>query len=251
MRQRFIILGSLTLSLTFLNSCEKDKDETGSTTSTTSTTATTTSSTTTGTTTTGTTTGLACSPTSSEVVIGTQTWTTANLNVDKFRNGDVILEAKTEAEWEAAGNAGTAAWCYYLNSVDSGAKYGKLYNWYAVNDSRGLAPAGWHVPSDSEWTVLATYLGGNDVAGKKMKSTCGWLYDGSGSDSSSFTGFSGGYRESTYNTFSKVGLKAFWWSTSEYSTYNAQYCSLNGYDDYLSKPQISKAMGMSVRCLKD
>ena len=103
------------------------------------------------------------------VTIGTQTWTTKNLDVATFRNGDAIPQAKTNEEWKAGRENKQPAWCYYDNDAKNGTKYGKLYNWYAVNDARGLAPAGWHIPTDEEWTVLSTFLGGGDVAGKKMK----------------------------------------------------------------------------------
>ena len=106
---------------------------------------------------------------SQTVIIGTQTWTSLNLDVVAFRNGDVIPQVKTNEEWEVAGNNKQAAWCYYDNDPANGPKYGKLYNWYAVNDPRGLAPTGWHVPTDEEWTVLSTFLGGEEVAGTKMK----------------------------------------------------------------------------------
>ena len=102
-----------------------------------------------------------------EVTIGNQIWMTKNLNVDKFRNGDPILEAKTDEEWQKAGEKKQPAWCYYDNDPKNGEQYGKLYNWYAVNDPRGLAPEGYHVPTDAEWTQLSDYLGGEDVAGKK------------------------------------------------------------------------------------
>ena len=94
-----------------------------------------------------------------EVKIGQQVWTTENLNVDKFRNGEIIPEAKSEEEWIEAGDNKKPAWCYYNNDPSNGTKYGKLYNWYAVNDPRGLAPEGWHIPSDKEWDVLTNYLG--------------------------------------------------------------------------------------------
>ena len=103
------------------------------------------------------------------VTIGTQTWTTLNLDVATFRNGDPITQAKTNEDWEAAGVNKQPAWCYYDNDPKNGTKYGKLYNWYVVVDTRGLAPAGWHVPTDEEWTVLSTFLGGEESAGEKMK----------------------------------------------------------------------------------
>ena len=101
------------------------------------------------------------------VTIGTQVWMTKNLEVSTFRNGEIIPEAKTKDEWIAAADNHTPAWCYYDNNPANGTKYGKLYNWHAVNDSRGLAPEGWHVPTDEEWTVLENSLG--DDIGKKMK----------------------------------------------------------------------------------
>ena len=109
------------------------------------------------------------------VTIGTQVWTTKNLDVSTFRNGEVIPQASSDEAWKAALENKQPAWCYYDNDPANGTKYGKLYNWYAVNDPRGLAPAGYHIPTDAEWTVLTDYLGGEDVvAGKKMKSTSGW-----------------------------------------------------------------------------
>jgi uncharacterized protein (TIGR02145 family) len=103
------------------------------------------------------------------VTIGTQVWTTKNLDVSTFRNGDVIPQASTDEAWEAAGENKQPAWCYYDNDTANASKYGKLYNWYAVNDPRGLAPAGYHIPSDAEWTVLTDFLGDEGIAGKKMK----------------------------------------------------------------------------------
>ena len=114
-----------------------------------------------------------------EIKIGAQTWTTKNLDVSKFRNGEAIPLAKTNAEWALAGQNQQPAWCYYENKGENGIKYGKLYNWYAVNDPRGLAPSGYHIPTDAEWTILTDYLGGDSIAGAKMKSTSGWKsFDG-------------------------------------------------------------------------
>ncbi len=105
------------------------------------------------------------------IKIGTQTWSAKNLDVSTFRNGNPIPEAITNEEWEKAGKQGKPVWCYYNNDPKNGKIYGKLYNWYAVNDKRGLAPEGWHVPTDAEWATLITYLGGKDVAGGKLKET--------------------------------------------------------------------------------
>ena len=105
------------------------------------------------------------------VTIGSQVWTSKNLDVATYRNGDVIPQVQDENAWE---NLTTGAWCYYDNDASNGTKYGKLYNWYAVNDPRGLAPNGYHIPTDAEWTQLSDYLGGGE-AGTKMKSTSGWV----------------------------------------------------------------------------
>ena len=184
------------------------------------------------------------------VKIGNQVWTNENLNVNHFRNGDVITESKTAEEWMAAGNAKRPAWCYYDNDPKNGDKYGKLYNWYAVNDKRGLAPAGWHVPSDSEWTILSTYLGGEDAPGNKMKSTSDWRGDNNGTNSSGFSGLPGGFRTSN-RYFLNVGNYGFWWSTSEYDAKNAYERALSeGYSGLL-RDRTSKGYGYSVRCVED
>ena len=109
-----------------------------------------------------------------EVKIGNQIWTSKNLDVDKFNNGDIIPEAKTVEEWKTAYKNRKPAWCYYDNDTTNGVKYGKLYNWYAVKDPRGVAPKGWHIPSKEEWLEISDYLGGEKLAGNKMKSTTGW-----------------------------------------------------------------------------
>ena len=184
------------------------------------------------------------------VKIGNQIWMTENLNVERFRNGDSIPQAKTNEEWDRAGANEQPAWCYYDNDPKNGAKYGKLYNWYAVNDSRGLAPTGWHIPSDAEWTKLTDFLGGIDAAGTKMKSTSGWKQNGNGTNSSGFSGLPGGCRNS-YGSFLDKGYDGDWWSSSEYYTSSAIYRNLNPNDDILSSNGCNKERGNSVRCLRD
>ena len=173
--------------------------------------------------------------------------------VSTYRNGDAIPEAKTAAEWEAAGEQGKPAWCYYDNDPANGTKYGKLYNWYAVHDPRGLAPKGWHIPSDKEWTTLTDNLGGENGAGTQMKSSNGWKNNGNGSNSSGFAGLPGGYRYSD-GYFDYIGAFGYWWSSSEFSTNNAWYRYLTfnhgnvtRYYGYLT----NKQSGFSVRCLRD
>ena len=184
---------------------------------------------------------------SKEVTIGEQVWMAENLNVDKFRNGDPIPEAKTEEEWKRAGENGEPAWCYYENDPANGEKYGKLYNWYAVSDTRGLAPAGYHVPSDAEWTKLTDFLGSD--AGKKMKSTSGWNEDGNGTNESGFSGLPVGGRY--FNcTFDGIGSTGNWWSSTEYDTGRAWGRHLTYYGGGVGRFISEKYYGYSVRCLR-
>jgi uncharacterized protein (TIGR02145 family) len=184
------------------------------------------------------------------VKIGNQVWMTENLNVERFRNGDPIPEAKTAEEWKRAGEKKQPAWCYYDNDPKNGAKYGKLYNWYAVKDSRGLAPTGWHIPSDAEWTKLTDFLGGIDAAGTKMKSTSGWVQNGNGTNSSGFNGLPGGYRGSS-GTFNDIGELGTWWNSSEDGTDGAWYRYLGCGSGNVSRGDYPKRDGFSVRCLRD
>ena len=187
---------------------------------------------------------------SNEVTIDKQVWLNENLNVDKFRNGDPIPEAKIAADWEAAGKNKEPVWCYYDNDPANGTKYGKLYNWYAVNDPRGLAPRGYHIPSAEEWTILKTLLGGEDVAGVKMKSKQGWYGGGNGINSSGFTGLPGGYR-SFNGSFGAIGEYGFWWSSAESNTFIACYHYLSYSNGDVNRKCNYKSGGYSVRCLRD
>lgn len=177
-----------------------------------------------------------------------------NLNVDKFRNGDPIPEAKTDEEWEKAGENGEPAWCYYNNNPDNGDRYGKLYNWFAVNDPRGLAPEGWKIPSDEDWTRLTDFLGGESVAGQKMKSTEFWAGNdgesGKGTNESGFSGLPGGSR-SGYGEFYLIGEVGYWWSSAEGRTSNAWNRYLYYYYGFVYRDIFYKEEGLSVRCLRD
>jgi uncharacterized protein (TIGR02145 family) len=189
---------------------------------------------------------------SQTVTIGSQVWMTKNLDVDKFRNGDPIPQANTNEEWETAGKNGQPAWCYHKYSKDN--LYGKLYNWYAVNDQRGLAPIGWQIPSDTEWSVLIDYLGGKDVAGTKMKSTKGWSNDGNGNNQSGFSGLPGDYRNGLLGDYVMTGggFYGYWWSSTESNKRHAWYRTLGWNHENVERSDFhNKETGMSVRCLKD
>ena len=184
------------------------------------------------------------------VVIGTQKWTNRNLNVVKYRNGDTIPQVTDPTAW--AGLT-TGAWCYYNNDPTTEATYGKFYNWYAVNDSRGLAPIGYHVPTDAEWTTLTDYLGGDFIAGGKMKETgtLHWLTPNTeATNESAFTGLPAGYRQSNGTSIS-VGYYGYWWSSSENGTTNAWNRYLFFYDSIAEREANDKKFGMSVRLIKD
>jgi len=182
------------------------------------------------------------------VKIGSQIWASANLNVITFRNGDTIPEADTNEEWVAAGQSGRPAWCYYKNDLKNGPVYGKLYNWFAVNDPRGLAPKGWAIPSAADWAQLAVFLGGPDAAGTKMKSTFRWTEGYSGSNQSGFNGLPGGYRVENGN-FLNLGSIGTWWSATEGKSGTAvdHYLGERG---SLGRSSNNRQRGESVRCIK-
>jgi uncharacterized protein (TIGR02145 family) len=184
------------------------------------------------------------------VTIGNQVWSSENLNTAEFANGDIIPEAATYEAWETMGSQGKAAWCYYNNDPANGKKYGKLYNWYAVADARGLCPAGWHVPSDAEWTQLSNTLGGENYAGAKMKSANGWYGGGNGSNSSGFSGLPGGDR-GTSGTFNGIGNDGYWWSSTQGSAAGAWSRNLYYDDADVYRFNGTKRDGFSVRCVRD
>jgi uncharacterized protein (TIGR02145 family) len=183
------------------------------------------------------------------VTIGTQIWSSRNLDVATYRNGDPIPQVTDPIAWS---NMTTGAWCWYNNdSANYAAIYGRLYNWYAVNDPRGLAPQGWHVPTDAEWVILTDFLGGESVAGGAMKSTSTWISPNTGAtNSSGFSGLSGGYRNYG-GSFYGVGYYAYWWSASVYDTPFAWSRVLYYDDRNVNKFNNIMASGFSVRVVRD
>lgn len=193
------------------------------------------------------------------VKIGNQEWMTRNLDVDRFMNGDLIPHVESDEEWVKAGENGRSAWCYYDNNPENGKKYGKLYNWFAVKDPRGLAPEGYHVPSDEEWTSLVEFLG-KDIAGYKMKSYNGWddwmddygeIKNGNGDDSFGFNALPGGTR-GINGSFRNVSINAFFWSATQLGRDIAWRRGMNGSEEVSRHYYFgSKSSGASVRCLRN
>ena len=188
------------------------------------------------------------------VVIGTQTWMAENLKVSKYNDSTTIPNITDNTQWS---NLTTGVWSYYNNDATNNAKYGKLYNWYAVNKTtngnKNVCPKGWHVPIDSEWTVLTDYLGGESLAGGKLKEvgTTNWNSpNADATNASLFTGLPGGFRGSSgyYYFISDYG---YWWSSSEYHTSNAWFRGLYNSNGDAGRNNGSKESGLSVRCLKD
>jgi uncharacterized protein (TIGR02145 family) len=183
------------------------------------------------------------------VTIGNQVWTSENLNVDKFRNGDAIPEIQTIDAWLKAYRDGKPGWCYYNFDTANGIRYGKLYNWHAVNDPRGLAPEGWRIPSNADWDELIEKLGGNDVAAAKMKSAQGWQGTGNGNNQSGFKGLPGGICRPN-SSFNSIGMFGYWWSSSQYLAANA-WDRILYYNNTVIRSNHHKASGLSVRCIKE
>lgn len=185
------------------------------------------------------------------VKIGTQFWMKQNLNTTRYRNGDSIQYITNSFAWSILN---TGAWCWYNNdSATYAATYGKLYNWYAVYDARGLSPAGWHVPIEAEWATISTVFGGDVVAGGAMKETglTHWTSPNTGAtNSSGFTALPGGFRNDV-GQFFLVGNGGYWWSShtpGEARPWNRVLL----YDNAVStNALVTNGWGFSVRCLKD
>lgn len=184
------------------------------------------------------------------VIIGTQEWIAENLNVEHYRNGDIIPQVQDQNEWAYLK---TGAWCYYDNDPENGKKYGKLYNWYAVNDPRGLAPEGWHIPNNDEWNELIKALGGEDVASGKLKSKECWK--GPISEFQNMSGFSAlpAGALARIGRFISLFETCYFWSISQGldKMRDAYYLSLSN-----DKPEsklycFNKKTFFSCRCVKD
>jgi len=184
------------------------------------------------------------------VNINNQTWMIENLKTTKYNDGTAIPLVTDGVSWAALS---TPAYCWYNNdAVTNKITYGALYNWYTVNTGK-LCPTGWHVPSDAEWTTLTTYLGGEIVAGEKLKEagTSNWESPNTGAtNTSGFTGLPGGGRNWS-GTFVSVANRAYCWSSSENLVANGWYRYMSANDGKVYRIDGKKQDGFSVRCLKD
>jgi uncharacterized protein (TIGR02145 family) len=185
------------------------------------------------------------------IQIGNQWWIAENLKVMHYRNGEVIQNVTDNTQWY---NLSTGAYCSYENSVSNISIYGVLYNWYSVDDSRGLAPEGWHIPTDEEWKELEMYLGGANEGGRlKEAGTTHWEIPNRGAtNSSGFTALPGGFRDSGNEPFfHMVGYLADFWSSTEFNSYSAWSRRLHFYHSDVMRGSSYKRNGFSVRCIRD
>ena len=190
----------------------------------------------------------------STVTIGTQVWMAENLKVTHYRNGEPIPKVTDNTEWC---NLTTGAYCNYDNDANNATTYGSLYNWYAVDDSRNIAPAGWHVPTDEEWQTLVDYLGGSGVAGGKLKETgtTHWKSPNEGAtNESGFSALPGGYHFHD-GGYSSMGSSAAFWSSSDYISFSGSFYALGRalLHDYskVYRHGYDERYGYSVRCVRD
>ncbi len=216
-------------------------------------------------------------PNEEDIVIGSQVWMKGNLNVTTFRNGQKIKQAKTKDEWKKINYLKQPAWCYFDFDSKNAKRYGMYYNWYAVNDKRGLAPNGYHIPSDVEWKTLSTFAGGDSIAGKYLKSKRGWrhylvdedeeedeakIYDevdakkvsGNGEDIHGFNAKpTGGLI--IYDKFISFSMdnesQGYWWTSTGVSKRSAKLIEMKSESNELKSIVDSVFHGYPVRCIKD
>ncbi|MFM7103980.1 MAG: fibrobacter succinogenes major paralogous domain-containing protein [Flavobacteriales bacterium] len=189
------------------------------------------------------------------IVIGEQEWMAENLNTSLYRNGEAIPEIESSVEWSSTQSG---AYCHFDNISTNACPYGKLYNWYACVNSRQLCPQGWHIPSDSEWSIVANYLGGSSMAGSAMKSLGSvatsnglWLDSNlEATNNSGFSGIPGGYR-SLNGSFTGFGLMGIFWSRNTSDSDGAYSRGLYATGSSVERADDDRPNGYSVRCIKD
>ncbi len=184
------------------------------------------------------------------ISIGTQIWMAGNLKTTKYRDGTIIPLVTDNTSWS---NLTSGAYSDYSNTPSTSITYGRLYNWYAINDGHNVCPIGWHVPIDAEWTTLITYLGGNNVAGGALKEvgTLHWLTPNDGATNlSGFTALGSGYRGND-GIFSNLDYSGIFWSATEDNATYAWYRVIVYYSSFVMRTNFYKSNGFSVRCMRD
>ena len=184
---------------------------------------------------------------SKELKLGSQVWMSRNLEVSTFRNGDIIPEVKTNEEWKKAGEDGKPAWCYYNNDPANGMVYGKLYNQHAIHDKRGLAPEGWHIPSNEEWKTLLDNYGSK--GNKKLNCTADWQTNIKNNAADNFLACPGGYRYD--DGFDNINQAADIWSSSINDAGKPCYYTMLFKISTVFPTYDGARNGYSVRCIKD
>ncbi len=185
----------------------------------------------------------------STVKIGNQVWMVENLNTSRYRNGDPIFNVTDSAEWA---NLTKGAYCDYENDPANSMVSGKLYNWYAVDDKRNIAPLGWHVPSEADWAILEKFLGGNDIAATKLKETGTSHWSNPNTDATNETGFTampGGHRYCEGQFM--YPDRGMWWSSTKVELGYAWARYMYNDDSYTNRDDANMGGGLSVRCVKN
>jgi uncharacterized protein (TIGR02145 family) len=184
------------------------------------------------------------------VTIGSQTWLVENLKTTHYRNGDPVLNETDKKSWSLLQ---TGAYSDYKNDVNTAETFGKLYNWHAVNDSRNICPVGWHVPSDREWLTLINFLGGESIAGAKLKEAglSHWESPNlEATNASGFNAFPAGSRDNGTGVFLNLNYYTYFWSSTEIEK-SAWGYNLSFYYAGIGRFKFDKTFGISVRCIKD
>jgi len=185
------------------------------------------------------------------VQIGNQLWMAENLRVTHYQDGSEVILVTDNKIWASLQ---TGSYCWYNNDSINKNLYGAIYNFYAICNSQNLCPIGWHVPTDTEWTILVDFLGGKSIAGGKLKELglSHWKDPNiCANNSTGFTALPGGYRIGNSGSFYDFGSVGFWWSSTEYNSEYAYLRYINNNNSSLKKNFYVKKFGFSVRCIKD
>jgi uncharacterized protein (TIGR02145 family) len=185
------------------------------------------------------------------ICIGRQVWMSENLKTTHYRNGDTIINVTDASQWS---HLTTGAFCNYGNYIENADTYGRLYNWYAVTDERKISPEGWHIATDSEWLTLIDFLGGDSIAGSKLKEEGNkhWIKPNTNAtNESGFTALPGGFRTYCCGAWEFNGGYGYWWTAPDISSDTVWFREMSYQSTICKRIFGSKNLGQSVRCVKD